>query len=260
MLKTYRFIRDVAMKTGNSGYLIIFVLFVLFSSVYDIDGINGSYASDQHLSSSEEDNIVSKNDDQKSDWLPTPVYTREPMTSEYFNNFLDSTESFSDIGFVYMLGYDPEFPNEPQKWIRISIDVKTGIDENYLLNQSLQEIEVFNGIYYDGIEWKSYKCSLSQENVMPIFHFIQGNADFYFNAVEYNGEESLDYALERSFGHEDYISMSIFQPDQPAYETGTSKTFCKGWDPGDDPPEELLPLINYLEETIIPMIHDCETE
>ena len=77
-------------------------------------------------------------------------------------------------------------------------------------------------------------------------------SDYYFNAEEYGGEESLNIAGEGAYGHKNYITFTIEEPMIIPFTHSTVKTLCKGWNPGDSPPAELMPLINYLETVVIP--------
>jgi hypothetical protein len=34
------------------------------------------------------------------------------------------------------------------------------------------------------------------------------------------------------------------------------KSLVKGWEPGDNPPDELMPVINYIETVILPIMRE----
>ena len=97
-----------------------------------------------------------------------------------------------------------------------------------------------------------YQFDPPKEFIMPIFNLIRQNPDHYFNAEEFGEEESLSFLSCKELGHYNVITLKIGLPGNRLDYRAKYNAFCKGWDPGDDPPVELLPLINYIETVILP--------
>jgi hypothetical protein len=155
------------------------------------------------------------------------------------------------------MGIDEEHMDVPYKGLAIDMQPDFTPNEENFLSKVLSEIQQYDVSYtyydYNSRTYQSFGCELPSNLIIPIFQLIQ-QEDYYFNGDEFNGAESREIAQDIMFGHINFISMHIQQPDQPCGEQHVSKTFCKGWDPGDNPPQELMPVINYLENTIIPML------
>ncbi len=152
------------------------------------------------------------------------------------------------------MGSDPDHPDARRQYFRIHSPAELDIQNGIALGSLLSNIPNC-AAYYDDLDSNdSFMLDLSDVLITPIFYLMQQD-DYYFNAEEYGGEEMLDMAIEYSFGHWNYIALRIEPPDAPLFAIVPVKTLCKGWDPGDDPPAELMPLINYLENVIIPEMH-----
>jgi len=184
--------------------------------------------------------------------LPTPRIPREPITQEYFDEFMESTLQFSIVYFEYCMSYDENNPNARKQVFRLNTPMEIDTSTNLIRNRVLSDIIHSEAYYKDRDLSQAFRCDLSNNQVLKILQTMQSQGDYYFNAEEYGGEESLDIAMPRAFGHVNYITMTIEEPQLEPFDIPPHKTLCKGWDPGDDPPEELMPLINYLENVIFP--------
>ena len=99
-----------------------------------------------------------------------------------------------------------------------------------------------------------YKCELPTETIISILKMIPEKGEYYFNCDEYKGRTSIEIESDNDFGHDNFFSLHIDLPNQTDNRKFVSQTICKGWSPGTEPPEELKPLMDYLENTIIPAI------
>ena len=182
--------------------------------------------------------------------MPPPRFTAEPLTAEYFQSFLASEIDFSMMYFDYNVGIDAEHLYEISEGLAINTHALY-LDHVYFNNQNLNSIQDFYAFYGDN-DWNSFECDLDKTLVMPLFDLFLEQPEYFFNGDEYGGEESLKIGTGISFGNRNYVILEIYQPDKKISETGTAKAFCKGWDPGDDPPVELIPVLAYLENVILP--------
>jgi len=181
--------------------------------------------------------------------VPLPTY---PITSNYFNDFMNSTEQFSQFRFRYTISPVSQKSNS---WEYVFIiQSPTDLDPNtdLLVNKTLNTINSYSANYDINSTSESYMLDIGSALIMPMLQIIQSQSSYYFNSEEYNGREYRRIIVEEDFGHENYISMTIEGPQLEPFTRPVSKTFCKGWDPGDSPPSELMPLINYIENTIFP--------
>ncbi len=188
---------------------------------------------------------------------PTPRIPREPITQEYFVDFMESTLQFSLLRFEYSMSYDEDNPNARKQVFQLKIPMEIDNSTDLIRNRVLSEIIHYEAYYKDkdGDLAQRFKCLLPSNIILPIFQTMQSQGGYYFNAEEYGGEESLDIALPRAFGHVNYITMTIQEPELEPFDIPPHKTLCKGWNPSEEPPEELMPLIYYLESVIIPEMH-----
>ena len=179
--------------------------------------------------------------------------TREPITLQYFTDFCNSSSQFSVTYFKYVMDSTEEHPDAERKGLYISSRVLVDENRNYT-SRILSEINDFDSVYDDWSNNQVFETNLPKNYLLNIYQIINTGSSYYFNASEYGGEQSLGIGIEFAFGHRNYITMSIYLPDndpEPGFPQ-TAKTFCKGWDPGNPPPTELMPLINYLESVVIP--------
>lgn len=183
---------------------------------------------------------------------PTPRIPREPITEEYFDDFMESTLQFSLVWFEYCMSYDENNPNARNQAFHLDIPMEIDSITDLIRNRALSDINQYESFYKDRDINQRFNCILPPNIILPIFQTMQSQSDYYFNAEEYGGEEILDIALPRAFGHVNYITFTIQEPELEPFDIPPHKTLCKGWDPGVDPPEELMPLIDYLEGVIIP--------
>jgi len=197
--------------------------------------------------------------------MQTQLSFHYPMTRQFYNGFLNSTNEFTMIYFYYAMGIDENHPDAPDQNLSISITPKwvPEYGPDHFKNQKLNEINVYPA-YYNFVDtnsnpnYKDYSFDLPQKIMLQILQIIQQNGTYYFNAQEYGGEPSKHIASEMQFegGYRNGISLEIQQTDQPVREQLVFKTFSKGWNPGSNPPPELMPLINYLEGTVIPLMKE----
>jgi len=182
-----------------------------------------------------------------------PVITHYPITQEYFQGLIDLEEEFSSIELVYYMRKDTAHPDaRQQKLVLFSRFIRD--HEGNILNLNLSTVETYHTFYRDNDEQQTYIFDIPSELVIPMFHLIQQNGDYLFNAEEFNGEESLVYAYFHELGITNNVRLEIKPPDRIKFVFPDIKMFVKGWEIGEDPPEELMPLIDYLEEVIIPIV------
>jgi hypothetical protein len=183
------------------------------------------------------------------------------MTQEFFDGFMNSTNEFSMIYFYYYMGLDKNHLDVDEKGFGFRIQGERIHDGSkyWFVNLKLNDIDYFisHYTYVDNNltpNYKSFKYDLPSNSVIPLFQIIQQNGQYLFNAAEYDGAESAEYRHEMQFGHRNNVALIIQKPNQSYNDQLLFKAFCKGWDPGENPPQELMPVINYLENTIIPIL------
>jgi len=187
-----------------------------------------------------------------------PKRTCERMTQDYFNGFMDSSNGFIGIMIVYsnISGESPD--KSPSDLLMISFKSgrydpsdKTSTYEN----KNLSEITSFNA-YRSHLTppstHDSYRCELPPETIKLILDMIREKGDYYFNGDEYKGKDSVEIEVDNDFGYDRYFALHIRKPNQVPGEKYITKTVYKGWGAGKEPPEELKPMIEYIEGTIFP--------
>ena len=180
-----------------------------------------------------------------------------PITPAYFQDFLDSLEPFSSVFIVYYMAGSPDYPNDVRQVLKIDSLREVDQENEIIVNKTLSSISEYGSTYRD---WDNEIFYLFDELpasfVQPIYSILQEQEDYYFNAAEYDGEASIyiDSGLELS--HKNMIELTIFFPDLTFHSDLEAYYINKGWDPGENPPEELMPLINYLETVIIPELRN----
>lgn len=177
------------------------------------------------------------------------AFTHYPISSDYFQDIMDSNEQFTMFEIDYYMNIDPNHHDAKIQSLSVlanQIPIDGGVQ-----NQSLCDIEQFEAYYTEDM-YSIYSCEIPDDLFLPALQLIQQQNDYYFNAEEYGEEESLTIVSGRQFGHVNYIMLYIYPADRDIYAPMSVNAFCKGWDPGDDPPAELMPLINYLETVILP--------
>jgi len=188
--------------------------------------------------------------------LRAPQLTRIPITLDFFQNFLNSNQVFSWVQIIYRMGIDDEHLEARRVGVQISSPIVfSNTKTEDWADRVLSEIDYYSSTYGEGDEPTRYECEfdLGSNFVSPIYQFILDQHGYYFNPTEYQGNPSLEIAMEYEFGHECFVAMNIYPHDDiPRRFPRPVRTFCKGWDPGSNPPPELMPLINYLETVIIP--------
>jgi len=188
--------------------------------------------------------------------LSAPQITRIPITLDFFQNFLNSNQVFSWVQIIYRMGIDDEHLEARRVGVQISSPIVfSNTKTEDWADRVLSEIDYYSSTYGEGDEPTRYECEfdLGSNFVSPIYQFILDQHGYYFNPTEYQGNPSLEIAMEYEFGHECFVAMNIYPHDDiPRRFPRPVRTFCKGWDPGSNPPPELMPLINYLETVIIP--------
>jgi hypothetical protein len=183
-------------------------------------------------------------------FIDNDLYKRYPIQFAYFQNFINSDIEFTEIQFRYYMNICPGHHDVRKQYLRIHSDFK--IIDNEYVDVILDSIQDYDSFYNDWNTKERYSVRLSRDLIIPMFELILDNADYLFNAEEYHGEEYLEYLSERELGFVNHLALEIFPDDRTIFEPTTSYSFIKGWNPGDDPPEGLMPLINYLENVIIP--------
>jgi hypothetical protein len=179
------------------------------------------------------------------------IWLHYPMTEEYFNQFLNSQTQFSYITFGYMISPDPSNWDLQTKLFDFNIGNNADSNEEMFINYALNDVIYYPSHYFDESMNTSFSYELSSNLIQPIYGFVSQNPDYYFSGEEFHGEECLNTGVGSDFGHSCFITLSIQAPDCPI-ENCPCKAFCKGWNANENPPEELIPLINYLENVIIP--------
>lgn len=123
--------------------------------------------------------------------------------------------------------------------------------ENGVRNSVLSEISSVGAFYNDIDNNTAYKLdAITMDYVTPIFNIFVEDQSYYFNAEEFGGMEYIECAMPHGFGHVNYVAFEIRIKGDEAM----NKFIVKGWDPGEGPPPELLPLVNYFESVLIPFL------
>lgn len=204
-------------------------------------------------------NSQSKTEDKESTALdetisceaqPPVPFTHYPLTSDYLQGFMDSTIEFTQFYLIYDMNIDMNHHDIRKQ--RLTIMIRQNLEERTYLNMSLSNIESFYSYYTDKDIRQNFEYNIPENLITPILQMIQQQGDYYFNAEEYGGDESLEYYFGRQLGHVNHIALDIYPADRDIFTPKSVKAFCKGWDPGADPPEELMPLIDYIENVILP--------
>ncbi|MGY5877380.1 MAG: hypothetical protein RTU30_16630 [Candidatus Thorarchaeota archaeon] len=185
------------------------------------------------------------------------AFPHYPLTSTYYQDFMDSTIQFSKFKMLYNMDIDSE--HQDAKIQRLVIAVRQDLVDDTISDFELLNVESFYSYYTEDM-YSTYEYDLPRSLVIPMLQLIQQNWDYYFDAEEYGGEESLEIYSGRQFGHRNFIEVDIYPPNRDIYTPFTAKAFCKGWDPGDDPPVELQPLVDYLENVILPEMRQHPTD
>lgn len=232
--------------------LTVMFVFVSMSCINDSCDIRNSELSQKGISpSTRKEKGISLKD---KDFPASAMLTRTPIETEYYNGFMNSSIQFSQLEFFYVLNNVMLNEDYSLRYFEISVPPSFDPTTQQLYDITLSELQNFKGHYLNrtgSIIQKSH-CGLSSEVVLNLLQMIQSQGTYYFNAAEYNGQPSFEAGSELEFGYYNYVAMNIYAPGQEPYVIPPIRTFCKGWDPGDNPPAELMPVINYIENTIIP--------
>jgi hypothetical protein len=177
-----------------------------------------------------------------------------PLTEQYYQQFMDSEMEFCQMSFYYVVYLEP-----PEAYnYGLNFFALTEYVNSECVNQTLEDIEVFSATHDidDDSSLSYFEYKIPIEHIMPIFNLIQQNPGYYFNAEEYGEEESLSFVAGGELGNKNFVTLKIGLPGRTELSNHQFKAFSKGWDLGDDPPEELLPLIDYIENTILPIMRE----
>ena len=186
---------------------------------------------------------------------PPPVYphTYIPLTAEYFQRFINGEEEVSKLEIQYTLGISSSCPEA--KGFRLSLVSKFDWDEDkFWIDMTYDELEYFAGLLYDTDQHFYYAGFLIEAEMLSFFQIIENNPEYFCDGEEYGGEESVDFIdpLELGMDFKCYIMIIIYPPDILYSDDPPRKAIIKGWDPCGNPPEELLPLKNFLDSVILP--------
>ena len=182
--------------------------------------------------------------------------THYPVTSEFYMQFMNAQTEFSSIQLFYYLGLSSMCDDE--QVLDLLLDSNYDFDEDdYWVDMTIEDLAFFIG-YYSDLDICSPQCITGysiDEYIMPLFEIIEDDLEYYCNAEEYGEEDSLEFISPRELGFDFgcYVMMVFYPPDIRMNDSPPLKAFIKGWHPCDDPPVELMPLIDYLEEVIIPI-------
>ena len=184
-------------------------------------------------------------------------YYHYPITSEYFQDVLGSIEPFSLILIKYNTYGSPEYPDVVMQRLAVLSNLEPDFENEIFLDRTLSSIIQYDSYLHDWNNDVFYKFNeLPVILVQPIYNLIQLQEDYYFNAAEYEGEESLYIDSPLELGHKNMIELTIYFPNLTFNSDLEVYYLNKGWDPGEDPPTELIPLIDYLETVIIPELRN----
>ena len=190
---------------------------------------------------------------------PPPIYpdTFYPITGEYYEGFMNAEIETTWIEIVYWMGTSPECREVRDQHIILRSNYDFD-DDLYWINMTINEVEFFIADYSDGDINQDYCAGFSMDELMPFFLLVDQNPDYFFNAEEYGEEESLEFTNPWDMGWDfkNSIMLSFYAPDREFSQDLPLKSFIKGWHPCDDPPAELLSLINFFETVIIPIARE----
>jgi len=213
-------------------------------------------------------NKINNNDDANNagrkdiiEELPGP-FKHYPITSDYYQSFMNSNTGFIEFFITYRMSATPEHPDARSHNITLRSPVAFEGTPNdygnwrwkYLV---LSEITSVAALYKDiDNNWAHYKIDdLSMDYISPILQMFQQNPTYFFNGGEYNGQQYFECAMPHDFGHINYVSFELnISAPLISHSEMIFKSLVKGWDPGDDPPAELMPVIDYIETVILPIM------
>ncbi|MFH1515101.1 MAG: hypothetical protein ABIG42_06530, partial [bacterium] len=81
---------------------------------------------------------------------------------------------------------------------------------------------------------------------------------YFCNGEEYGDDEFLEFVTpwEMGINFKNYVILTFYPADRDYYIHCPVNSIIKGWHPADDPPVELLPLIDFFETEIIPVARE----
>jgi len=221
--------------------IIILLLFILFININNSDRKLIGPGPDEHF--------------------PKP-FKHYPITFDYYQSFMSSNIGFIEFLITYRMNIDREHPDVRRQGISLRSPVAFEGDiysgENAAWKYFvLSEITSVTALYYDiDNNWTMYQTDdISMDYVSPILQMFRQNPTYFFSGDEYNGQEYIEAVMPYDFGHINYVSfeLDISAPLMNHTEM-IFKSLVKGWDPGDDPPAELMPVIDYIETVILPIM------
>lgn len=186
-------------------------------------------------------------------WQIPCTITHYPITPEYYQSFMNSEIEFSAFDLYYSVYDWDEHPNPRKQFLRIC-SYPFDRANNIHLDHTLSDIAFYNWSTYSDLDInQEFKYDLPAELVLPMLMEIQEDGDYFLNAEEYEGEESLEFYSFADWKPVNYISLMLSNPNMEIGDIPESKrAFIKHWPRDEDPPEELLPLIDFIENVILP--------
>ena len=181
-----------------------------------------------------------------------------PISESYFLSFMASEVEFSNIAIIYSMGIAPGYPDKRDQYLFIQSNTKTDGDNNWI-NMYFNEIEHYIADYKDSDIPQFYHSGHSTDELIPFFSLISADIDYFCSGSEYGENEYLEFVQPYQvlgLDYKNYIMFAVYPPDKPPFALSPVKAFIKGWHPSDDPPEELLPLIDFFEAEIIPIARE----
>ena len=190
---------------------------------------------------------------------PPPEFVPDihyPITSEYYQNIFNLDTEISEIVIRYRMGTAPSLINAREQALILSS--KVDYEGDFYRNKNLDEIEYYIGYYDDFNISQFYSAGYSNEEIKPIFQLIMNDITYFCNGEEYGDDDFLKFVTPWELGIEfkSYVMVTFYPADRDYYIHCPVNSIIKGWHPADDPPVELLPLINFFENEIIPIARE----
>ena len=143
---------------------------------------------------------------------PYYQYNHYPIPIDYYQEIMNFSVGFNRIKIKYYMGISDEYPDARNQGLSFSSRLQR--ENGEIISITLDEIDYFPGRYVDTDNRQCFYYSLPSEIVMPIFLIIQSQSDYYFNAEEFEGEESLLFGSPMDIGIKNHIMLSIEPSDK----------------------------------------------
>ena len=184
-----------------------------------------------------------------------PLALYYPLTAERLNNILNGNES---LGLLYIYYCARTKPNPDSLADVLVLGLDTGV---YLEDNSYTQLSSYRGKLVqiissaDPQEEYSFESDFTLNDIQAIFDYMIQNSDYFFNAEEYNGEQSWSdeyICIGGEVSVKNYcFCMSIDTPGNPGTYPIPAWAISKCVDEYPEPYHPLYGLFQLLENDFI---------